>query len=101
MFQNKFEEIRQKELEKTFSRLSNLSDREKNSLDALTSAIVNKILHDPLSLLKRVKEDGMVDFYLDTIQTLFQLTVSPPDLSPGKSDEDPSEEKESMEGEGP
>lgn len=98
---NKFEEIRQKELEKTFSRLPNLSDREKNSLDALTSAIINKILHDPLSLLKRVKEDGRADLYLDTIQTLFQLTVSPPDLSPGKLDENPSEEKESMEGEGP
>ena len=94
---NKFEEIRQKELEKTFSRLPNLSDREKNSLDALTAAIVNKILHDPLSLLRRAKEDGLADFYLDTIQTLFQLTVASPDLPPDKTDENPSEEKGEME----
>ncbi len=94
---NKFEEIRQGEMEKTLSRLPNLSDREKNSLDALTAAIVNKILHDPLSLLKRVKEDGMADFYLDTIQTLFQLKVAPPELPPGKTGENPSEEEEEIE----
>jgi len=96
---NKFEEIRQGEMEKILSRLPNLSDREKNSLDALTAAIVNKILHDPLSLLKRVKEDGIADFYLDTIQTLFQLPVASPDASPGKDDENPSEQKEKIEDE--
>ncbi len=41
----KFEEIRKKELEKTLSLHPNLSEREKQSLEALTSAIINKILH--------------------------------------------------------
>jgi glutamyl-tRNA reductase len=90
----KFEEIRQKELGKTFSRLPGLSDQERNSLEALTSAIVNKILHSPLSFLKKMGEDHTSSVYLDAIQTLFQLTVLPPETSSGKSEEIPAGEKE-------
>ncbi len=82
----KFEEIRQKELEKTLSRIPNLTERERNSLNALTSAIINKILHDPLSHLKKAREDGKADSYLDAIQALFQLTLPPPDPSQEKSE---------------
>jgi len=69
----KFEEIRKKELEKTLSLYPNLSDKEKQSLEALTSAIINKILHDPLTLLKQKDEEAMADLYLDALRTLFQL----------------------------
>jgi glutamyl-tRNA reductase len=69
----KFEEIREKELEKTLSLHPNLSDKEKQSLEALTSAIINKILHDPLTLLKQKDEEAMADLYLDALRTLFQL----------------------------
>jgi glutamyl-tRNA reductase len=85
---NKFEDIRRKELGKVFSRLPHLSDREKNSLDALTSAIVNKILHEPLSFLKKGKEDGMVDSYLDAVQTLFQLRIAAGDDMPEEGEGD-------------
>jgi glutamyl-tRNA reductase len=88
---NKFEDIRRKELEKVFSRLPHLSDREKNSLDALTSAIVNKILHEPLTFLKKGKEDGMVDSYLDAVQTLFQLRIAAGDGLPEEGEEPPSD----------
>jgi len=70
---NKFEEIRKKELEKTFSLLPHLSEKEKKSLEALTSAIINKILHAPSTLLKQSDEATMADFYLDALRTLFQL----------------------------
>ena len=69
----KFEEIRKKELEKTFSLYPTLSDKERQSLEALTSAIINKILHDPLTLLKQTNEEALTDFYLDTLRTLFRL----------------------------
>lgn len=82
----KFEEIRQKELEKTLSRIPNLTERDRNALNALTSAIINKILHDPLSHLKKAKEDGKADSYLDAIQALFQLTLPPPDPSQDKNE---------------
>ena len=82
---DKFEEIRKKELEKTFSLHPNLSDREKQSLEALTSAIVNKILHTPLTLLKQTDEEAMADLFVDALRTLFQL--------PEKSVEEANEEE--------
>jgi glutamyl-tRNA reductase len=75
----KFEEIRKKELEKTLSLHPNLSDKEKKSLDALTSAIINKILHEPLTLLKQGQENGAAELYLDTLQTLFGLSEKLPE----------------------
>ena len=70
---NKFEEVRKKELEKTLSLHPNLSEKEKKSLEALTSAIINKILHTPITLLKRTDEEGMSDLYLDALHALFEL----------------------------
>jgi len=70
---NKFEEIRKKELEKTLSLHPNLSDREKKSLEALTSAIINKILHTPITFLKQTNEEAMADLYLDALHALFGL----------------------------
>ena len=69
----KFEEIRKKELEKTLSLHPNLSDKEKKSLEALTSAIINKILHTPITLLKQTNEEAMADLYLDALHALFGL----------------------------
>jgi glutamyl-tRNA reductase len=85
---NKFEEIRKRELEKTLSLHPNLSDKEKKSLETLTSAIINKILHTPSALLKQTNEEAMADLYLDTLRTLFQL----PEASPESFDE--TKEKE-------
>jgi len=75
----KFEEIGKKELEKTLSLHPNLSDKEKKSLEALTSAILNKILHTPSTLLKQSNDEAMADLYLDTLRTLFQLPEAPPE----------------------
>lgn len=73
----KFEEIRKKELEKMLSLHPDLSESERRSLEALTSAIVNKILHDPLSLLKHSNGEAIADLYLDALQTLFRLELKP------------------------
>jgi len=85
---NKFEEIRKKELEKTLSLHPNLSEKEKKSLEALTSAIIKKILHTPSTLLKQTNEEAMADLYLDTLRTLFQL----PETSSEVFDKDEKEE---------
>jgi glutamyl-tRNA reductase len=69
----KFEEIRKKELEKTLSLHPNLSEKEKQSLEALTSAIINKILHTPITLIKQTDEEAMADLYLDALHALFGL----------------------------
>jgi glutamyl-tRNA reductase len=77
----KFEEIRNKELAKTLSLHPHFSDKERQSLEALTSAIINKILHNPLTLLKQKNEEAMADLYLDTLRTLFGLTVKSSETS--------------------
>jgi len=89
----KFEEIRKRELEKTLSLHPDLSDKEKKSLEALTSAIINKILHDPVTLLKKANEEATADLYLDAIQNLFQL----PGGAPGSSDPNPDPGVEEVE----
>ncbi|MBW2577259.1 MAG: NAD(P)-binding domain-containing protein [Deltaproteobacteria bacterium] len=66
------EGIRTRELEKTLGRLE-LGDKEQSAVDALTKAIVNKIMHAPVSRLKQEaeREGGMA--YLETARVLFAL----------------------------
>ncbi len=69
--QDKVEKIRVRELGKSRKRLSDLSEEELQRVDALTSAIARKILHDPIVALKRV---GERDGYIDAARELFDLT---------------------------
>lgn len=83
----KFEEIRKKELDKTLVLHPDLSEKEKKSLEALTSSIINKILHDPLTLLKKGQEETLTDLYVDALQTLFQLQAPEPTETEESSEE--------------
>jgi glutamyl-tRNA reductase len=65
--------IRKRELEKMLSLHPHLPEKERHSLEALTSAIVNKILHDPLTRIKQNDEEGMTVVYIDALRTLFHL----------------------------
>lgn len=94
---NKFEEIRKKELEKTLSIHPNLSQKEKQSLEALTSAIINKILHTPITLLKRTEKEAMADFYLDALHALFQLSGESLETVSGKFEEEKEKEEPKLE----
>jgi len=93
----KFEEIRKKELEKTLSLHPDLSDKEKKSLEALTSAIVNKILHTPISLLKQTDEEAMADLYLDALHALFGLPEKSFETFLEKSEEEKEKEESHLE----
>jgi glutamyl-tRNA reductase len=67
----KAERIRRGELDKTLSKWTTLQEQEKERLNALTTSIVNKILHDPIT---RLKDEGTKNgFSLDQIQKLFKL----------------------------
>ena len=72
----RFEEIRQGELRKSMeSSLKNVSERERRAIEDLTAAMVNKILHGPLTRLKeRPDEDAA---YHDTVRALFDLDKEP------------------------
>ena len=49
----KVEDIRKRELEKTLGSLSDISEEQKRAVDIMSQAIVNKLLHAPLVVLKQ------------------------------------------------
>lgn len=65
--------VREAELHKTLQRLQGLGDREQQMIEAMTKAIVNKLLHQPI---RRIREQGGKEGsagYLDVARDLFGL----------------------------
>lgn len=71
------EAIRQAELEKALKRLGGLSEKELATVDALTSAIVNKMLHGPTSRLKEVAGERYGVAYVEAARYLYGLEKAP------------------------
>jgi len=69
---DKVEAIRLGELQKSLNQLKDLGPRERQVLEAMTTAIVNKILHAPLARLKQ-HDRRTETFYLDATRRLFDL----------------------------
>jgi len=65
------ERVRRVELEKTLSRLPDLSPEEQARVEAMTCAIVKKILHQPITRLK--SEGGNGEQYVAALRDLFAL----------------------------
>ena len=73
---NKFDEIRKSELEKTLSSANgSLSPKMEDALAAMTNAIINKILHKPITMLKKANREDDVnsELYIDTLMKMFDL----------------------------
>jgi glutamyl-tRNA reductase len=70
---DKMEEIRQRELKKTFGSLQTISEEDRVAIDRLTAALVNKILHDPTVFLKAKGHKDEKSLYLDITRRLFNL----------------------------
>ncbi len=69
----RFEEIKLAEVERALHRFGNLSDREKSIIEAMAAGIVGKILHSPLTNLKRESSSSLGALYVDAIKRLFEL----------------------------
>jgi len=69
---SRIEEIRSSELERSLAKLA-LDESQREGVEALTQAMVNKILHAPLTRLRREaeREEGLV--YLEVARLLFGL----------------------------
>jgi glutamyl-tRNA reductase len=78
----KAEKVRAEELEKAMKRLGGLSEKELKTVDALTSAIVNKMLHGPTARLKQVaaEKDGYT--YVEAARFLYGLDTNPEGRNP-------------------
>ncbi len=80
---SRFEEIRRAELAKTLSAWKDLPTEGEKRLEALTSAIISKLLHSPVSVLKQNQQGNRNDLYVDALRRLFDLESAAVD-----SDED-------------
>ncbi len=73
----KGEDIRRAQLDKTLKKLQGLSDEERDSLEAMTKAIVTKILNDPIQYLKKNAHNEQD--YIQLVNELFRLNGGKPD----------------------
>lgn len=67
------ETIRRQELERTLSRLPDLDEDSRRRIEAMTSAIVKKMLDRPISRLKDGADKGL---YMEALEDLFDLPAS-------------------------
>jgi len=70
----KAETICSNELQRTFSQLPCLSDKERHAIEVLTSSIVKKLLHDPILFLKKKANRDSKELFVDYTQQLFNLS---------------------------
>jgi glutamyl-tRNA reductase len=74
-----FDGIRRAELDKTLKTFGeDLTKKQRKSLEAMSQAIVNKILHQPTLYLKSLADAPEADFSVDAVQRLFGLERQTP-----------------------
>jgi glutamyl-tRNA reductase len=64
------EAIRQTEIERTLAKMPDLSPRQQDAINALSAAIVNKLLHQPIASMKDPDSGGQL---ARAVQQIFQL----------------------------
>ena len=64
------EEIRRREVERTLGRLPELDDASRERIEAMTTAIVKKMLNRPIARLKDGADKGL---YMEALEDLFDL----------------------------
>jgi glutamyl-tRNA reductase len=71
----RLEEIRQRELERSLGgSLRDLSEKQREALEDMTTAMINKILHAPMSRLKlSSKDEDEKTLYIAALKKLFDL----------------------------
>src|SRR5438132_8443913 len=74
----RLEAIRQAELEKALAKLPDASPETRQTLEALSTAIVNKILHVPIAKLRESSRAGQGGSWTAFVHELFGLRRDPP-----------------------
>jgi len=70
------EEVKQKELLKALNRFGKYSEREYKIIASLANSIVNQLLHEPVTLLKKYALTPEGHLYTEVLQNLFNLEVA-------------------------
>ncbi len=78
----KAEQIRNAEMQRAIKRLGGLSERELETVEKLSCAIVNKMLHGPTERLKQVAGEKDGYNYVESARYLYGLDTNPEGKSP-------------------
>lgn len=70
---NRFELIKNAELGKALDKLEGISQEDRDTIELMASRIIGKILHNPLTNLKKESSTSMGALYVDSIKRLFEL----------------------------
>ena len=73
-----FDSIRETELARREGRFAQFAPEQRDEVEQLTAAIVNKILHVPTVRLKELAAEGDAYVYVDALQRLFDLAGATP-----------------------
>jgi glutamyl-tRNA reductase len=66
--------VAQEELARTVAKLSGVADADRQQLEELTRRIVNKLLHDPIQVLRETQTlHSPMTPYLHAVEKLFKL----------------------------
>lgn len=71
--QQRAEVLRREEVRRVSARLSSLSPEAREAIEAATRAIINKMLHHPISVLRETAIQGTDERYVQAIEELFDL----------------------------
>jgi glutamyl-tRNA reductase len=80
----RLEGIRQREVERHVAALGAVDPRQREAIERVTRAIVNKILHHPVTTLRRHQAERGESFYVEAARALFRLGGDDP---PGDDEE--------------
>ena len=74
LLRQKVDAVRTAELQRCFKNVKNFSEEQKSSIDLMTQAFVNKMLHHPTMILKEsARKDDNCHQYINTLRKLFAL----------------------------
>ena len=75
------EEIRKAELARSIAAWKDIRPEDEKRLEALTGAIIGKLLHNPINVLKQNRQGNRNDLYVDALRQLFDLKTETPGAS--------------------
>lgn len=82
------ESFREGELAKTLNRLPGLDEKQRQALEAMTRAIVNKLLHHPFAHLREMAAEQADEKTIEFVQRLFGLEAGRMELPPPGTDDE-------------
>jgi glutamyl-tRNA reductase len=71
--QQRFETVRQGEIDRVRGRMGRLSREQENAIESLTRGIINKILHPAITVLKTASAENHSALFVEIVHRIFNL----------------------------